>query len=144
MTPETLFSLSNLLVLPFWFVMIFLPRWKPIVKVITSVWIIVPAALLYAVLVIPSLGGVFALVSNPDAATLGAYLATPTGATIAWAHFLAFDLFVGRWAYLDAHTRQIHPLVMAPVLFCILMLAPIGFLLYLAVRQTHAAINRSR
>jgi hypothetical protein len=131
---QTIFSLSSLLVFPFWLMMACLPRWKWVVNIIASPLISAPAALLYAILVIPNIGGVFALVINPDVTTLGAYLATPAGVTVAWAHFLAFDLFVGRWAYLDAHQHKIHPLVMLPVLFMILMLGPVGFLLYLIVR----------
>jgi hypothetical protein len=63
-----------------------------------------------------------------------ALLGTPTGAAIGWAHFIAFDLFVGRWEYLDARRRSVHPLVMAPVLLLTILLAPLGMLVYLAVR----------
>jgi hypothetical protein len=54
------FSLSSLLVMPFWFLMIFLPRWKYTKSIIASPYIIVPAALLYAILVIPNIGNTFA------------------------------------------------------------------------------------
>jgi hypothetical protein len=59
----------------------------------------------------------------------------PVGATIAWVHFLAFDLFVARWIYLDSRERQVSPWLLAPLLFLTLMLGPAGFLLYLAVRS---------
>lgn len=62
-------------------------------------------------------------------------LGSSTGATIAWIHFLAFDLLVGRWIYLDAEERQISTWLMLPALFLTLMLGPTGFLLYLAVRS---------
>jgi len=58
-------------------------------------------------------------------------LGTPAGATIAWVHFLALDVLVGRWAFLDGHTRAISPFLMAPVLALILLFGPLGFLLYL-------------
>ena len=61
-------------------------------------------------------------------------MGTPEGATIAWAHFLAFDLFTGRWAYLDSQARGLPALLMAPLLFAILMVGPLGLLLYLAAR----------
>ena len=48
--------------------------------------------------------------------------------------FLAFDLFIGRWVYLDSCQCAVSAWLMAPVLFFVLMLGPIGFLLYLAVR----------
>ena len=70
-------------------------------------------------------------------------LGSPAGATVGWIHFLAFDLFVGRWAYLDSLERNIHPLVMAPILFLILMFGPLGFLFYLAARAIAARLNPS-
>jgi len=61
-------------------------------------------------------------------------LGSPAGASIAWVHFLAFDLFVGRWIYLDSQERRVSAWLMAPVLFLTLMLGPAGLLLYLVVR----------
>ena len=58
------------------------------------------------------------------------------------AHFLAFDLFVGRWVYLDSRERGISAWLMAPILLVVLMLGPLGFILYLVVRTAHAAMQR--
>jgi hypothetical protein len=41
---------------------------------------------------------------------------------------------VGRWVYLDGRSRSISIWIISPILFFVLMLGPIGFLLYLAVR----------
>jgi hypothetical protein len=49
-------------------------------------------------------------------------------------HFLAFDLFVGRWAYLDSRQRGTSAWIVSPILFLILMVGPLGLLLYLFVR----------
>jgi hypothetical protein len=68
-------------------------------------------------------------------ATVAPLLATPAGATIAWIHFLAFDVFVGRWIFLDAGERRLHPLVVGPVLALTLLFGPAGFLSYLVVRS---------
>lgn len=133
---SAVFTASFLLVAPFWLLMIFLPSWKWTERVTRSPWIAAPAALLYAALVLPRLPVVLATVANPDLGGVSALLGSPTGATIGWVHFLAFDLFVARWAYLDSRERGVNPLVMAPVLFLTLMLGPVGFLVYLAVRQT--------
>ena len=93
------------------------------------------SAAFYLVLVLPQFVTVFLVVLNPTLPTVAALLGAETGATIAWVHFLAFDLFVGRWAYLDSLERSISAWVMAPVLFFTLMLGPIGFLLYLGLRD---------
>ena len=58
----------------------------------------------------------------------------PDGATIGWVHFLAFDVFVARWAYLDSQARSLSAWLMAPVLFLTLMLGPMGLLVYLVLR----------
>jgi hypothetical protein len=87
MNPETLFSLSSLLVMPFWLLLIFLPRWRVTERVMAGPWLAVPAALLYAVLVLPRFGEVFTAVSNPTLTGITTLLGEPTGATIAWVHF---------------------------------------------------------
>lgn len=138
MTLITLFGLSSLLVLPFWGLMILVPGWRWTERIIASPLVVVPTALLYALLVLPESGAILAMVLNPDLQTVAAFLATEVGATIAWVHFLAFDLFVGRWAYLDARSRKLSPLLMAPILFATLMMGPIGLLLYFAVRDLRA------
>ena len=143
---EATFSLSGLLVMPFWALMIFLPRWRWTRRILRSPLVILPPALLYAALVLPRLAEVFPAVSSPTLTAIAALLGTPDGATIAWAHFLAFDLFVGRWIYLDGQERVISALLMAPVLFLTLMRGPIGFVLYLVLRSvtTRYSGGRSR
>ena len=138
----TLFNLSSLLVMPFWFLMIFLPHWRWTKRIAGSLWIVVPAALLYTVLILPSLPTVFPLLLNTTLAGIAALLGTPQGATIGWVHFLAFDLFVGRWAYLDSRARGISAWLASPTLFFILMVGPLGLLLYLALRALTGRNNR--
>ncbi len=132
---ETLFKLSSLAVLPFWALMIFLPRWSATKRLMSSPLVCAAPAALYAALVIPRFAEVWRAVSSPELLGVAALLGSPVGATVGWLHFLAFDLFVGRWIYLDGRERGVHAWVMAPVLFLTLMLGPCGFLLYLIVRH---------
>lgn len=131
---ETVFLLSNLLVMPFWFLMLLLPHWRWTQRILASPWVIGPAALLYVLLVLPALGSLLPQLANPQLDAIAALLGTPQGATVAWAHFLAFDLFAGRWAYLDSRQRQLSAWIVSPVLFLILMVGPLGLLLYLLLR----------
>jgi hypothetical protein len=128
------FRVSNLLVLPFWALMILLPRWRWTTRIMRSPLISAAPAALYAALVLPRLGEIWPAVSRPTLDGVAAFLGSPAGAAIAWAHFLAFDLFVGRWMYLDSQERRVNAWLMAPVLFLTLMLGPAGFLLYLILR----------
>lgn len=132
---NTLFQLSSLLVIPYWLAMILLPSWRWTQRTVGSLWIVAPAALLYAILVLPLVPSALPALMNPTLSGISALLSTPAGATVGWVHFLAFDLFVGRWAYLDSQQRKLSAWIVSPLLFLILMFGPLGFVLYLGVRQ---------
>lgn len=136
MSVDRLFDLSFLVVAPFWLLMIFAPRWRWTRRIVASPWIAAPAAVLYVVLVVPGILEIVPLLLRPELGALSGLLATPTGATIAWVHFLAFDLFVGRWVYLDGDDRKASPWLMAPILFLTLMVGPLGLLAYLLLRRS--------
>ena len=138
---ETLFKLSSLAVLPFWALMIFLPRWPLTKRLMSSPLVCAAPAALYAALVIPRFAEVWRAVSSPELSGVAALLGSPVGATVGWLHFLAFDLFVGRWIYLDSRERGVSAWVMAPVLFLTLMLGPCGFLLYLIARNMRGRLK---
>ncbi len=131
---EQLFQISNLLVMPFWALMILTPRWRWTRRIVGSLWIVVPPALLYAALVLPGMGQLLPALANPSLAGIATLLGLPSGAVIGWIHFLAFDLFVGRWVYLDSQERGISPWLVSPALFFVLMFGPFGLLLYLLLR----------
>lgn len=131
---HTLFDLSFLLVAPFWAAMILLPGSRLTALLVrTPVGPALPA-LAYLVLLLPRLPEALPVLLRPQLDTVAALLATPGGVTLAWLHFLAFDLFLGRWAHLDARARGLPGLLMAPVLLLTLLFGPVGFLVYLAVR----------
>jgi len=138
---ETLFKLSGLVVLPIWALMIFLPRWRVTKRLMSSPLVCAVPAALYASLVIPRFAEVWRAVSSPELSGIAALLGSPIGATVGWLHFLAFDLFVGRWIYLDGRERGVPAWVLSPVLFLTLMLGPCGFLLYLIVRHVRGRLQ---
>jgi hypothetical protein len=132
---ETIFSLSFVLVAPFWGLMLLAPGWRWTERIIGSPLIVLPTALLYVVLVVPALDEALPLLLAPTLAGIAGLLGSEAGAVAGWLHFLAFDLFVGRWAYLDGRERRISHWLMAPILFLILMLGPLGLTVYLVVRR---------
>lgn len=136
---NTIFSAMFLLVAPLWLAMILAPRWRFTARIVGSPFVVLPIALTYAVLVVPRLPELLPVLLRPELEPIAALLGTAAGATIAWAHFLAFDVFVGRWVYLDARERAISPWIVSPVLFVVLMFGPLGFALYLAVRALSQA-----
>ena len=130
----TVFELSNLLILPFWALMVLLPTWHVTRRVLASPWVVAPAAVLYLATLLPVAGMVLPEVINPVQARIMSLLGTPTGTTLAWTHFVALDLFVGRWIYRDSQSRGYSALWVSPVLVTTLLIAPVGLLLYLAAR----------
>lgn len=134
MTPDLIFQLSNLVVLPFWLLMILAPHWRLTKRLLAEVWLVAIPAVIYAALLLPQIGGVFGELANPSLAGIAAMLGQPEAALVGWVHFLAFDLFVGRWAYLDSRQRKLTAWLASPALFFIFMAGPLGFLLYLLAR----------
>lgn len=132
---ETLFSLGSMFVLPFWVLMIFLPYWRWTKRIIQSPWIIIGPSLIYVVLVVPEASNIMGEFGS--LAQVTTLLSTPFGTVVSWVHFLAFDLFVGRWAYLESREYGINAFLMAPILFFTFMLGPVGFVAYLVVRTIY-------
>jgi hypothetical protein len=134
---DSLYALGNVIILPFWLLMILLPTWPLTRRVIASPWIAAPPALLYALLLLSQLGtftGQPGFAAFASAAGLASLLAAPGPAATVWLHLLALDLFAGRWAYLDSRDRGLSPWLVSPLLFLILMAGPFGLLVYLLVR----------
>ncbi|MEH0982524.1 ABA4-like family protein [Micromonospora sp. CPCC 205556] len=129
-----LFSLTFTLAAPFWALMIVLPRWSWTARIVSSPLIVLPVLAIYALLVVPAFDEVLPVVTAPTLVGVRDLLGTADGAAAAWAHMLAFDLFAGRWAWLDSRERGVPALVMAPVLVLTILLGPLGLAAYLGVR----------
>jgi hypothetical protein len=129
-----IFGASFLLVAPFWALMILTPTWDVTRNIIESPLIALPAGLLYLFVLLPQAGAVAGVVVSPSLTEMAQLLATEAGATLAWVHFLAFDLFVGRWIYRDAIRRNISQLVVSPILVLTLLFGPVGYLTYCTIR----------
>jgi hypothetical protein len=111
--------------------MIFLPSWRWTQRIMRTWWPLVVLAVVYVLLLISQLGSDAGVVLNPSLNGIAGLLGNPAGTTIAWVHFLAFDLFVGRWAYLDSRERGFSVWWVSIALFFVLMAGPLGLLLYL-------------
>ena len=139
-----LFSLTFLLAAPFWALMILLPGWRWTWRIAASPLIVVPPMVIYLIIVLPIFPQVLTAVTTPDLTGLQELLGTPEGAAAAWAHFIAFDLFVGRWMYRDSRFRGISGWLMGPVLLFTILLAPLGLLGYLGLRAIPALSDDGR
>ncbi|MEO1131218.1 MAG: ABA4-like family protein [Cyanobacteria bacterium J06639_1] len=108
MNVTQLFDLANVFVLPFWALMILLPKWKVTRAVMESLLPFVALAGLYLYFLVGTLTPEAAeMMSNPQLADIAGFFADERAAATGWAHFLAMDLFAGRWIYLEGQRTGI-------------------------------------
>ncbi|GAA3451079.1 ABA4-like family protein [Dactylosporangium matsuzakiense] len=131
---QTLFSLAFLAAVPFWALMIVAPTWRLTHRIISSPLIVLPTLVVWAVAIAPSFADFAREMLGPDLAGVRDLLARDGVVAAVWAQVLAWDLFVGRWIYLDSRARRLHPLLMAPLLVLTILLSPIGLPVYFLVR----------
>lgn len=129
-----IFNVANLFVLPFWVLMIFLPKWKLTQQVMKSYILFLPLAIAYLYLFITSITPENAQVlSNPQLADIARFFADEKAAATGWIHFLVMDLFVGRYIYLEGQKSgvwTVHSLA-----FC-LFAGPLGLLSHILTYWT--------
>jgi hypothetical protein len=101
----------------------------------SSPWRALLPLIVYFALTFPHFGELWTVVSRPDLPALQAFLGQPSGAAAIWAHLVAFDLFIGRWMYFEARERDIHPLIVSPILLLTIFLSPVGLVVFLMARS---------
>ncbi|MGK7944469.1 MAG: ABA4-like family protein [Microcystaceae cyanobacterium] len=124
---ETLiFNIANLFVLPFWALMILLPKWGITQKIMESYIPFILLAIVYIYFFSLNLDpeSVEAL-SNPTLSSLAQAFSSETVIAAGWTHYLVMDLFVGRWIYWEGQktgTWTFHSLILC------LFAGPMGLL----------------
>ena len=132
MTPEQVFSISNLLALLGWLLLIFAGRVRRVPTLVTGVFIPLVLALFYAALIVLHFGetkGSFSTLNGVAALFANRWLLLA-----GWVHYLAFDLFIGSWQVRDAIDHNINHLLVLPCLLMTFLFGPIGLLLYFGLR----------
>ncbi|MFD3509603.1 ABA4-like family protein [Nocardia sp. NPDC058666] len=132
---SALFDLVFFVTVPFWALMIFAPTWRWTRTIISSPWIVLVPLVIWAIVAIPVFGPIWSLVTSPSLDAITDAAADPAVLTALWAQIIAWDLFLGRWIYLDSRERAVHPLLMGPVLVGTILLSPIVFPVYLLIRE---------
>ena len=135
---DALFWFSSLYILPFWLMMWFAPTHERTAALMRSEWVyLAPLAVAYTIAVLPNLLDIFIQLGSdmPTPEIVVDMFSEREVILIGWLHYLAFDLFVGRWTWqrLMATGQPIY--VSFPVLFFSMMVAPLGALLGLIVTR---------
>ena len=135
------FSAVNALALVAWVALIALPRWPALLSALTYLGV-GSLCLIYTLCLIGVLAGLIpAGEGGADFTTIEgvrSIFSSDVGVTIGWAHYLAFDLFVGIWIARDADAKFFSRWVQAPILLATFLAGPIGLLVWLLVREPRA------
>lgn len=137
MDAETLFTICNFGVLPFWALLVVAPGWVWTARIVHALWIPLALAAVYGLAFLMSPGA-------PEGASFGslpgvmAFFTVPEAALAGWVHYLVFDLFVGAWEVRDARRRGVPHALVIPCLLLTLMLGPLGLGAYLLLRLAMA------
>lgn len=126
MTFAQVFNFALYYVAPFWAIMIFFPNWNITQKVMNSLLPFIPLSILY----------IYYLLTTVDPASLGSAVvpnlaeyaklfSQEGGALVVTIHFLAMDLFAGRWIYRQGQEKNIW---VAHSLILCLFFGPAGLL----------------
>jgi|SRR6056300_127312 hypothetical protein len=138
---DVLFWFSSLYVLPFWLMMWFAPTHERTADLLRNEWVyLAPLAVAYTLAVLPNLADILLLLASdmPTPDIVVGLFEEREVVLIGWLHYLAFDLFVGRWTWQRLMATQQPLYVSFPVLFFSMMVAPLGALLGLIVTRKHS------
>lgn len=144
---QSLFTLTNVIALAAWIVLIALPR-RPFALALVLYGGVALLCLAYAGIFVALLGGIADPVrdaglpppdfANYSVAGLKDLFRSDGAIVLGWTHYLAFDLFTGLWIARDADAKEFPRAVQVPFLVATFMAGPIGLLGWLLVRERRA------
>ena len=141
-TSENIYLWTNFGILPFWFMLIFIPNSKITRIFVNSIILPLVLATAYvyviyqAILLDESMLDIFKLYLSLD--NLYTVFATETFLLIFWIHFLTLNLFLGCWMSRDAIKYNIpRSLVFIPLIL-IYFTGPLGLVMYWLFRIFYA------
>ena len=135
---DVLFWFSSLYILPFWLMMWFAPAHERTSALLRNEWVyLAPLAAAYTLAVLPNLLDILVLLGSdmPTPEIVVSLFDDREVILIGWLHYLAFDLFVGRWTWQRLMATNQPLYVSFPVLLLSMMVAPLGALLGLVVTK---------
>ena len=91
MSAELIFSICSLAVIPGWLLLIFLPRWKWTLGLISSALIPFVLAITYLLFLVYSLSNASEGGGFGSLAELSILFSDPYALLVGWIHYLAFD-----------------------------------------------------
>ena len=99
---DVLFWFSSIYIFPFWLMMWFAPTHERTAALMRNEWVyLAPLAAAYTLAVLPNLVDILVLLGSdmPSPDIVVEMFSEREVILIGWLHYLAFDLFVGRWTW---------------------------------------------
>lgn len=135
MNLELVYNFLNLVVLPFWLMMIFFPEHRLTRRVISSIWPFAIVPVLYIFSIALAAGDFQAVPLDFSLSGITALAGSEQATLVLWAHILALDLFAARWVYHDSRERKMTRWLASLFIFSIMMAGPAGLLFYMIARS---------
>lgn len=140
--PEAVFNAENIAIFPFWLAMIAAPK-NPVTKAVMGGYLVpflcgfVYVYLTWYSFSDPRILEAFST-GQPDLAALSRGFSYERCMAVGWAHFIAMDLFVGRWIYLDSQKNDVFA---AHSLLLTLFFGPTGAISHVTTRAITGAVR---
>ncbi len=131
---ETLYSIINSIAFIGWIFLIFFPKKRWTFAIVANGGISAILALFYIYFIVGSFTGEATGGDFNSLAGLKALFQSDIALLAGWAHYLAFDLFIGAWITFNAQRLSLTHWKIVPCLIFTFMLGPVGWLLYFMVR----------
>jgi hypothetical protein len=132
-SPELVYALLNLSVLPWWIVWLAAPRSSLAARSASHAGIFVVLCAAYALLISAAMAG-GGLSGGFGFDAMRAALGSELGFLAGWTHYLVGDLFVGAWILRESARLDLEP---RPYLVFALLLCPVGLGAFLVRRALH-------
>jgi hypothetical protein len=139
-TLDTIFNVINIIPLPVWLLMVVAPKWYVTHKIVKSHITSVIIAIIFVIL------NIIFFVNDTDKFDITGFFSLDIITyvfskkfivLICWVHYLAFDLLIGSWIFLDNfnNEKQVPHLLMILCFILTYAFGPSGFLLYVTLKK---------
>ena len=140
-----MFWISSILIIPFWSLMWFMPQHEFTRRFVGDIrWSVLPLLIPYVILALPNAPNILITFASqmPTPEIVVDLFQDDEVIVLGWLHFLAFDLFIGRYVWLRMLSTKRPIYVSTPILILCTLMAPLGFLLGLLATWQHNQVER--
>lgn len=140
-----MFWISSILIIPFWSLMWFMPQHELTRRFVGDIrWSVLPLLIPYVILALPNAPNILITFASqmPTPEIVVDLFQDEEVIVLGWLHFLAFDLFIGRYVWLRMLSTKRPIYVSTPILILCTLMAPLGFLLGLLATWQHNQVER--